>query len=85
MSLKLDIQVRMKVTCSHLRKIIQGLLGGSVGWASNFISAQVMIPGSWDRAPHQAPHQAPHRAPLLSIKPAWDILSLSLSLSLSLK
>ena len=48
----------------------QGLLGGSV--IKHLPSAQVMIPGSWDRVPHQAPP---------ALRGAYFSLCLSLSVS----
>ena len=33
--------------------------GGAPGWLSVWVSAQVIIPGYWDRVPHRAPHNEP--------------------------
>ena len=33
-----------------LNQKLEGRLGGSVGWTSDSISAQLMIPGLWDQA-----------------------------------
>lgn len=40
--------------CKTLKIILQGCLGGSVGCVWLSISAQVLISGAWDWAPHQA-------------------------------
>ena len=45
---------------AHYKRVTWGRLGGSVGCLGGSVvkhlpSVQVMIPVSWDRAPHQAP------------------------------
>ena len=62
----------------------KNIIGGASGWFSQLsisllILAQVMIPGSWDWAPHRAPHCV---WSLLEILPLSCSLSLSLSFSL---
>ena len=51
---------------------VMGHLGGSV--VEHLPLAQVVIPGSWDRVPHQAPHR----------EPAYPSAYISASLSVSL-
>jgi len=55
----------------------EGRLGGSV--VERLPSAQVMVPGSWDRAPHRAPCSA--GSLLLPLPLLLPLLMLSLSLS----
>ena len=54
-------------------KVLEGRLGGPA--VERLPSAQVVIPGSWDRVPHQAPRREP-------ASPSAHV-SASLSLSVS--
>ena len=64
-----------------------GCLGGSGSWASDSsFLAQIIIPGSWDGAPHQAPHWVWSLLGILSPSPSAPLLCLcTLALSLKLK
>ncbi|XP_064427490.1 nucleic acid dioxygenase ALKBH1 isoform X1 [Mirounga angustirostris] len=63
-----------------LSKRKEGRLGGSV--VKRLPSAQVMIPGSWDRAPHRAPCSAGSLLLPLPLPLLVFLLSLSLTISL---
>ena len=62
-----------------------GVHGGSVNWAVDLISTQVMISGLWDQAPHWALHWAWSLLTILSISLCSSPHSYVCSLTLFLK